>query len=107
MSTIYLSGPISLGGSTDDATIAEFTARFAAEAERLRIDGWEVINPCECPKEDSWGAYMRHGIRAVADADIVAVLPRWQESRGATLEAYLATQLGIPVVDVELLGLDR
>lgn len=103
MSTIYLSGPISLGGRlTADETLA-FVEAFREESERLRSKGHTIINPCECPKEDSWEAYMRHGIRAVTNCDIVGTLPRWIESRGSVLEVFVATQLGIPVVPSETL----
>jgi hypothetical protein len=97
---VYLSGPISLGGTCSEDEIAAFSAVFTSEAARLRAAGHEVINPCECPPEDTWEAYMRHGLRAVAACDVVGVLPRWTESRGAALEAFIAMQLRIPVVPV-------
>lgn len=100
MSVVYLSGPISLGGSCADHQIRAFSAHFTAEAERLRGLGHEVINQVELPPEPSWEGYMRHGMSAVARCDIVAVLPRWSESRGAALEVFVATQLRIPVVPV-------
>ena len=86
---VYLSGPISLGGSLAEDEVAGFVAQFAEEAARLRALGYEVNNPCELAKEDSWETYMRHGMRAVADADVVVTLPRWTESRGAMLEAFV------------------
>lgn len=98
---VYLAGPISLGGTSDEATIAAFTAVFSREQQRLAAAGYDVLNPCECPPQDSWEGYMRHGITCVCRADIVAVLPRWLESRGAMLEAFVARQLGIPVLSVE------
>jgi hypothetical protein len=98
---VYLSGPISLGGHCTPVEIAAFSAEFAREALRLRKAGYRVVNPCELDPEPSWEAYMRHGMRAVADADIVAVLPRWAESRGASLEVFVATQLKIRVAPVE------
>lgn len=101
MTVVYLSGPISLGGACTDAQIAAFTDRFTVEAKRLREAGYSVINPCECPPEATWEAYMRHGMRAVADCEVVGVLPRWTESRGAMLEVFVARQLGIPVVPSE------
>lgn len=99
--TIYLSGPISLGGICTEDEIAAFTMRFRVEAHRLRNLGYTVINPCELAYEDSWEAYMRHGMRAVAACDRVGVLPRWMESPGAMLEVFVARQLKIPVTAVE------
>jgi len=100
VSTIYLSGPISLGGKAIDEEIRRFSAVFAEHAARLRAAGHNVLNPCEVPPEPSWEAYMRHGMRAVAAADLVAVLPRWEESRGARLEVFVARELRIPVLYV-------
>lgn len=104
MSIVYLSGPISLGGKIGDQQQVKFVAVFTREAARLRQWGYEVINPCELPTEHSWEAYMRHGMRAVANCDMIGVLPRWVESRGAMLEVFVATQLGIPVYPVEEIG---
>lgn len=74
---------------------------FLAAAVRLRALGHNVFNPGEQPDA---------GIRAnlavdmawiCAHADIVALLPGWEDSRGATTEAALALALGIMVGPVE------
>lgn len=100
---VYLSGPISLGGSSPPEEREMFTRRFKAQAERLRAKGYAVIDPTECPPQDSWEDYMRHGMVAVADADMIAVLPRWEESRGARLEVFVARELRIPVHEAAIL----
>jgi hypothetical protein len=99
--TVYLSGPISLGGTSNAEEIARFLAVFTEHEARLAALGYDVINPCDCAPQPSWEDYMRLGLAAVCRADVVAVLPRWLESRGAVLEAYVARQLAIPVVPVE------
>jgi len=101
METIYLSGPISLGGKAGERTRKVFTNRFKKATKRLRESGFTVIDPTECPPEKTWENYMRHGMRAVADADIVLVLPQWEQSRGSRLEVFVARELGIPVEPVE------
>jgi len=98
--TIYISGPISLGGSCTEEEVIAFTAIFTQWAKSLRHVGHTVINPCEVPQQDSWEAYMRYGMRAVANCDRVVALPRWEESRGARLEIFVARELGIPVTEV-------
>ena len=98
---VYLSGPISLGGACNATEIAAFSAVFADHALRLRAIGYEVINPCSVVPQPDWERYMRLGIAGVCRADLVAVLPRWVESRGAMLEVFVARQLAIPVVAVE------
>lgn len=40
---------------------------------------------------------MRADIKALCDCDHVVVLPGWEKSRGATLEVFIATQLGMRV----------
>lgn len=104
MSVVYLSGPISLGGAIGTKEQRKFVEVFTFEAARLREYGYEIINPCECPTESSWEAYMRHGMRAVANCDMVGVLPRWLESRGALLEVFVARELGIPVHEAYEIG---
>jgi hypothetical protein len=98
---VYLSGPISLNGKASQQAMSEAIGRFAHWAEALRTDGYEVVNPCECDAQESWEAYMKVHLPSVCRASRVAVLPDWQLSRGSTLEVFVATQLGIPVVPVE------
>jgi len=103
VSTIYISGPISLGGTCSAAEIEAFTQRFRDETTRLRNLGHRVIDPTEVPKQNTWEDYMRFALRAVSVADVVGVLPRWEESRGARLEVFLARELRIPVVEASAL----
>jgi hypothetical protein len=48
-----------------------------------------------------WAYYLRMDLRHVLDVDAVVLLPGWQKSRGASLEAYVAKQLGIPLMIVD------
>lgn len=100
MSTvIYLAGPMS--GLPDH----NFPA-FHEAAARLRSRGFQVINPAELDGGDtgrSWDYYMRRDIRHLMDANAVAVLTGWEESKGASLEVYIARALGMPVFDAETL----
>lgn len=90
---IYLAGPMS--------GLPEFNRpAFVAEAERLRAQGHKVLNPAEHFGGDQslpWSAYMREGIAAVLMADVVRVLPNWENSRGARLEIAVAEAIGIQV----------
>jgi len=96
---IYVSGPMT--GLPNH----NFPA-FHAAAARLREAGWEVINPAEnfggrtdLPRE----TYLRADVILVAQCEAMALLPGWQESRGAKLEYLLARELGMPVLDAETL----
>ncbi len=96
---IYVSGPMT--GHAD----FNFPA-FHAAAARLREAGWEVINPAEnfggrtdLPRE----TYLRADVILVAQCEAIAMLPGWQESRGAKLEYLLTRELSLPVLDAETL----
>lgn len=104
MSRVYLSGPISLNGTLGADEIGYRIAVFTSHAKRLRAAGYEVTNPCEVDDQPSWEAYMRIHIPSVCAADIVAVLPDWEKSRGSALEVFVATQLLTPIVRVEELA---
>ena len=94
---IYVSGPMT--GYEDH----NFPA-FHAASERFRETGWRVDNPAEnfggrtdLPR----AVYLRADLAMLARCDAIALLPGWQESRGATLEAVLAAELGLRFFDAE------
>lgn len=73
---------------------------FISEAARLRALGYEVVSPAEinADKEDGWVHCMRRDIPELVKCDGIALLPGWTESRGAKVEHYVATHLGLIVV---------
>lgn len=86
---VYLAGPMS--------GLPEFNyPAFNAEAARLRALGYEVENPAENPEQDSWESYMRVSLPQMLSCDMIALLPDWHKSRGATIECNLATELKMP-----------
>lgn len=93
MKRIYIAGPMT--GLPDFNYPA-----FNTAAERLRALGFEVENPAENPEPHcgSWLGYMRMAIRQLSQCDGVALLPGWNDSRGARIEHQLANQLGLVVV---------
>ena len=98
MKRIYLSGPMS--GRPE----LNFPA-FHAVAETLRSKGLSVTNPAEIKPEGepSWSSCMRADIKAMLDCCTVALLPGWDDSKGANIEARLALNLGMRVVEFETL----
>jgi nucleoside 2-deoxyribosyltransferase len=93
---IYLAGPMT--GRPD----LNYPA-FNAEAARLRALGLHVENPAENPAQETWQDYMRQAVAQLVTCDAVALLPGWENSRGALIENGLAVSLGIPTVKAESL----
>jgi hypothetical protein len=90
---LYLAGPMT------GLPAFNFPA-FHAEAARLRAIGYHVENPAEnkAPPCDTWEGYMRLAVAQLVTCDAVALLPGWQDSRGARIEQRLALDLGMPAV---------
>jgi hypothetical protein len=79
---------------------------FDAAARYLRGLGYAVESPSEfCrgfesiyPAASLWRECMRVAIPRLLHCDAVAVLPQWDESRGARIEYLIARRMGMPVV---------
>jgi|DewCreStandDraft_4_1066084.scaffolds.fasta_scaffold125784_2 hypothetical protein len=92
---IYIAGPMT--GMPEH----NFPA-FHAAAERFRKAGWHVANPAEnfhgrtdLPRP----AYLRADVALLAQCDAIALLPGWDRSEGATLEAVIAAEIGLAFFD--------
>lgn len=96
MTAIYVAGPMT--GLPD----FNYPAFYAAAA-KLRAAGYDVENPAENKVEGtaSWLAYMRMSLVQIARVDGIALLPGWQDSRGARIEAKLAEDLGLRLWGVD------
>lgn len=93
---VYIAGPMS--GLPD----FNYPAFNAAEGELL-VAGHYPLNPARSEESNTtgkpqhWVWYMRHALRMVADADGVALLPNWEQSKGAQLEHHVAKSLELDV----------
>jgi hypothetical protein len=78
---------------------------FDKAADYLRSFGWDVINPADHDRElgieatdsvdqDTYHQLMRWDLHQVLDADAIAFLPGWKESKGAGHEHYVAQATG-------------
>lgn len=89
---VYISGKI-----TGDA---DYKQKFKTAQNILESAGFEVFNPAEL--EDTvkpWEWYMKQDIKELMDCDAILLLKDWKESRGARLEAYIASQLKIKIYE--------
>ena len=91
---IYLSGKIT--GDLD------YQKKFLNAAMDLLKAGYTGIeNPCYyASEEDGWSVAMRKVLGVMLTCDGVALLPDWEDSRGAKIEARLARELGLIVKPV-------
>jgi hypothetical protein len=101
--TVYLSGPM--------RGIEDFNRpAFAAAAARLRESGYIVIVPGENEEYDEFELASRTTARQKTEfylsrdidwiqeaADVVVVLPGWENSEGSKLEVLVAQSIGVPV----------
>lgn len=97
---IYLAGPMT--GLPD----FNFPA-FHALAYRLRERGMTVVNPAEVNPDQamSWSDCMRRDIAELVTCHAIALLPGWQNSKGATLEHHIAERLELKLYAVTDTGL--
>lgn len=87
---IYIAGPMT--------GLPEFNyPAFHTAAAQLRALGHEVFNPAENPAPacGTWEGYMRLALAQLVQCDAIALLPGWETSRGAKIEASLAADLGM------------
>lgn len=98
MKRIYLSGPMS--GIPEH----NFPA-FNREAKRLRLLGFDVVNPVDTNPEPgkAWHDCLRADLVQMLSCDTIALLPGWERSSGANLELHVAHRVGMAIVaSVEL-----
>lgn len=72
---------------------------FDAAEKALRAAGYDVANPASIGVHEGWGwgDYMRPALKLMLDCDGVALLPGWEDSRGARIERSLALDLAMYV----------
>jgi hypothetical protein len=95
MSKLYLSGPMTGSANYNHET-------FHRVAKEFRDVDFMVCNPAEFFEGDTTRErkeYMRESFKYILEADTVVLLPGWEESRGARLEAAVATELGLIMME--------
>jgi len=109
---VYISGPIALGGTiTDPDVLRRNIAKFTSTEALLRVSGHDPVNPTTLHGYDQvadrangmkkeWHEFMRTDIAALVTCDGICLLPNWQLSRGARLEAHIAFDLGFALIEL-------
>ena len=95
MDKMYLSGPMT-GFPNYNHEL------FNRVAEEFRQVGFSVCSPAEFFDGDitkERKEYMREAVKYMLEADTIVLLPGWQESKGARLEAAIATELELTIVE--------
>ena len=92
---IYLSGPMT---GLPGLNFAAFN-RVAADA---RERGYTVVNPAEHGDHDDveYMDYLRYDIAKLVACEEIWLLPGWEDSRGARLEVFVASQLEMVIVSM-------
>jgi hypothetical protein len=115
---VYIAGPIS---ADIGIPLEKKIQRFHRAADHLDGLGYEPVNPLAvemdaCPGDcnpdahvgqdgkptHGWACYMRHDLRALLTCDAILLLPEWESSAGARLEAEVAQTLGMTKMVAEL-----
>lgn len=93
MTRLYLAGPMT--GLPEKNYPA-----FHAEAARLRALGYDIASPAEVNVVDGlpWLDYMLVDIPLMLTCQGIALLPGWEQSKGARLEVHIARELGLTIL---------
>lgn len=75
---------------------------FLAQAI-LEDAGWIVLNPASLPDGLQANSYMPICLAMISAATVVMLLPGWESSKGAQIEAHYAMYQNIPVRVVDSL----
>ena len=91
---IYISGKIS------GTNLTETRKRFASVAKVMKRLGYEPVNPLEngLSEHDTWEAHIVKDIATLLQCKAIYMLQGWQESKGARIEHYIATEIGLSIM---------
>lgn len=95
MKKIYIAGKVS------GLQCHQVSMKFGTYQKKLMDEGHHPVVPLDlCMPGDDWPTAMKKCIKAMLDCDEVHLLPDWTDSTGARLEALIARNLSMEVVEV-------
>ena len=86
---VYIAGSISNN--------PHYMEQFAEAETKLRIKGYEPINPTR-NKGESYKELIDAGLKQLMECDAIYLLPGFEDSKGASLEYHYADIVGIQVL---------
>ena len=94
MKKCYIAGPIS-GLDYQQAYDA-----FREAELKLSAAGHDPVNPMRLPHnhDKEWSSYMREDLTELLKCESIYLLSGWYDSKGARLEFYVATCLGLKLI---------
>ena len=95
MSKLYICGPMTGKENWNHDMFHKVTQEF-------RAVNFQVCNPAEFFDGDTTRDrkdYMREAFKYIHEADTIVLLPGWEESKGARVEAAMATELDLTIVE--------
>lgn len=79
---------------------------FIEATEYLRRRNYDIVSPVECINSEegaiSWQECLRKDLGQLLTCNRIYLLPDWTDSKGATLELFLAVLLGMEVYTVKI-----
>lgn len=103
MDKIYISGRIS------GLPIEDVTAKFEAAEAKLKVQGYEVVNPLKngIPDNATWEVHVAMDVLLLMGCNAIYLLPDWSLSKGATLEKNLSELTGKKMIYEEVPAFQR
>jgi hypothetical protein len=94
---VYLSGPISLGGTLSPDEVTKNLEAFKNQKNNFESQGYTVIDPSITTNSDwLWIDYMEAAIKMLSEADLIFLMDGWEKSPGCRIEATIAKHFHIP-----------
>lgn len=88
----YIAGPIT--------GVEDYRERFREGKRKLKKMGFSVLNPADLPEGWPEELYLPVCLEMVKAADVVALLPGWEDSKGARIEFTFAKYQGKATMEI-------
>lgn len=92
MKKVFISGKMS--GLTEE----ESKLCFSNAEERLKRDGYDVVNPWDIPVPSEYADQLLESLHVLAQCDAIYMLHNWDDSNGSQCEYYFAKGSGMEII---------